>query len=48
MKKLTLALFLFFPLQIFAQDFFREDFDTGKKYILLAHPTVGNTGNSSL
>ncbi|MGC9354561.1 MAG: hypothetical protein ACP5D9_12025, partial [Mariniphaga sp.] len=43
MKKfLLLQLFLFCAAALFAQDFFRQNFDTGKKYILLADPTTSN------
>jgi putative glutamine amidotransferase len=43
MKRLIfINLLLFFSTCLHAQDFFREDFDTGKKYILLANPTVSN------
>ncbi|MCA1758792.1 MAG: hypothetical protein LC658_03400 [Bacteroidales bacterium] len=43
MKKLIfINLLLFFSTVLFAQNFFREDFDAGKKYILLANPTVNN------
>jgi putative glutamine amidotransferase len=43
MKRLIfINLLLFFSTALFAQNFFREDFDTGKKYILLANPTVNN------
>jgi putative glutamine amidotransferase len=43
MKKFfLLQLFLCFATALFAQDFFREAFDTKKKYILLANPTATN------
>jgi putative glutamine amidotransferase len=43
MKKLIfINLLLFFSTALFAQNFFREDFDTAKKYILLANPTKNN------
>ena len=43
MKKFfLLQLFLFCATALFAQDFFRQNFDTGKKYILLADPTTSN------
>lgn len=42
MKKTALFFLLLFPLLTFSQDFFREAFDSGKNYILLANPTVDN------
>lgn len=33
---------MFVNQNLVAQDFFQQDFDTGKQYILLAHPTVHN------
>jgi putative glutamine amidotransferase len=43
MKQFLSAFFLFiFSANLVAQDFFREKFDTGKTYILLANPTVRN------
>ncbi|SHF99381.1 putative glutamine amidotransferase [Mariniphaga anaerophila] len=43
MKKLSyLILLLFLSTVLPAQNFFREKFDNGKKYILLANPTAGN------
>ena len=43
MKRLIfINLLLFFSIVTFAQNFFREDFDAGKKYILLANPTTAN------
>ncbi|WP_372948362.1 gamma-glutamyl-gamma-aminobutyrate hydrolase family protein [Mariniphaga sp.] len=43
MKKLIfINILLLFSTVLFAQNFFREDFDTRKKYILLANPTVTN------
>lgn len=43
MKKNILILIIIVLSQpLFAQDFFRENFDTGKNYILLANPTASN------
>ncbi|MBW6536056.1 MAG: gamma-glutamyl-gamma-aminobutyrate hydrolase family protein [Mariniphaga sp.] len=43
MKRLIfINLLLLFSAALFAQNFFREDFDTSKKYILLANPTETN------
>ncbi len=43
MKKFTcIILFIVFAIQLSGQNFFREDFDTGKKYILLANPVAAN------
>lgn len=43
MKKLLLFLFIStFSLSGFTQNFFREDFNTRKKYVILTNPTVSN------
>jgi putative glutamine amidotransferase len=43
MKQISLTIFaLFVFLQVFAQDFFDNQFDKRKNYIILANPTVGN------
>ena len=43
MKRIFLiAVVLIFSLNLFAQDFFREDFDKKKQYIILTNPTIRN------
>jgi putative glutamine amidotransferase len=43
MKRFLLFLFVFtFSLSVFSQNFFREDFNTHKKYVILTNPTVQN------
>ena len=43
MKRLVLSLFvLFIASVLYPQDFFREDFDKGKDYVILVNPTAGN------
>lgn len=43
MKRLLLFLFIFtFSLSVFSQNFFREDFNLRKKYVVLTNPTVHN------
>ena len=43
MKRIFLiAVALIFSLNLFAQDFFREDFDKKKQYIILTNPTIRN------
>jgi len=43
MKRLFLTLFFFYiGLSLFSQDFFREHHNSGKNYIILMNPTVGN------
>ena len=43
MKKLLLFLFVFsFSLSVFSQNFFRDDFNPRKKYVILTNPTVRN------
>ena len=45
MKKLFLTLvFLSLVVSLFPQDFFREDFNRNKEYLILVNPTVGNIG----
>ena len=41
-KSIGIILFIVFALQLSGQNFFSENFDTGKKYILLANPTATN------
>ncbi len=43
MKRLLLFLFaLYIASALYPQDFFREDFDKGKDYVILVNPTAGN------
>jgi putative glutamine amidotransferase len=43
MKKIVITLSIIaFSFQLFAQNFFRKDFEPGKKYILVANPTTTN------
>lgn len=41
-RAIHILLFIAIALQLSGQNFFRENFDTGKKYILLANPTATN------
>jgi hypothetical protein len=43
MKKFSwILLFIAIAVHLSGQNFFRENFDHDKKYILLANPTIGN------
>jgi putative glutamine amidotransferase len=42
MKNLLITLLLLLTIHLNGQNFFREDFDKGKTYILLANPTAAN------
>ena len=42
MKSILFLLMLFLSLNISAQNFYRENFNKSKTYILLANPTVAN------
>lgn len=45
MKKLLLTLaFLSLVISIYPQDFFREEFNREKEYLIMVNPTVGNIG----